>query len=145
MGYDLHIVRRKNWDDYEEESTISLEEWLAYVQTDEELVLTNGYQVRIPGVENSFQNVPGFCNWNGHSTKSGDDKPWFDYGYGMISTKYPDNETIRKMLDIATKFDGRVQGDDGEFYGEDYFMNLAKENMNRSSKRPDPRPWWKFW
>ena len=69
MGYDLHIVRRKDWDDYEEDSDISLEEWLAYVQTDDELELTNGYQIKIPGVENSFQNVPGFCNWTGHSIK----------------------------------------------------------------------------
>ena len=49
MGYELHIVRRNDWDDYEENSNISLDEWLAYVQLDNELELTNGYQIKIPG------------------------------------------------------------------------------------------------
>jgi|SRR5579871_805033 len=145
MGYDLHIVRRKDWDDYEEGSDISLEEWLAYVQTDNELELTNGYQIKIPGVENSFQSVPGFCNWTGHSTKITNDKPWFDYGYGMISAKYPDDETIKKMISIADKFNGKVQGDDGEFYDESYFINKTTTLTNDTTNRTARKPWWKFW
>jgi hypothetical protein len=62
MGYEFHIVRRKDWEDFEEDSNISLEEWLAYVQSDNELELTNGYKLEVPGFENSFQSVPGFCN-----------------------------------------------------------------------------------
>ncbi len=62
MGYDLHIVRRNNRDDFEEESNTTLEEWLTYVKSDNELELTDGYLIKIPGMENSFQNVPGFCN-----------------------------------------------------------------------------------
>ena len=96
MGYELHIVRRSDWDDYEEDSNISFEEWLAYVQSDNELDLTNGYLMNIPGIETSFYDVPGFCEWTGHPTKVSDDKPWFDYRGGSISTKYPDDETIKK-------------------------------------------------
>ena len=134
MGYELHIVRQNDWEDYEEESNISIEEWLAYVQTDTELELTNGYQLKFPGHEHLFQSAPGFCNWTGHSTKTGDDKPWLDYGHGSISAKYPDDETIKKMLFIANKLNGKVRGDDGEFYDETYF-----------SAKKRKKPWWKFW
>ncbi len=44
MGYELHIVRQTDYEDGEEESNISLEEWVAYVATDKELKLTNGYK-----------------------------------------------------------------------------------------------------
>lgn len=148
MGYELHIVRQNDWDDYEENSNISLEEWLAYVQTDYELELTNGYQVKIPGSSDLFQNVPGFCNWIGHSTKKNDDNPWFDYGHGMISTKYPDDETIKKMISIADKLNGKVQGDDGEFYNENYINNGKEhffENINKQRNLSIKKPWWKFW
>jgi hypothetical protein len=145
MGYELHIVRRNDWDDYEEESNISLDDWLTYVQSDHELELTNGYQIKIPGVTNSFQNAPGFCNWRGHSTKVTDDKPWFDYGHGMVSTKYPDDETIKKMITIAGKLNGKVQGDDGEFYDENYLLSNTGQLSAETTKRVDKKPWWKFW
>ncbi len=145
MGYELHIVRRQDWDNYEEDSNISLDEWLAYVQEDNELELTYGYQIKIPGVENSFQNVPGFCNWTGHSTKVADDKPWFDYGHGMISAKYPDDETIKKMLAIANRLNGRVQGDDGEFYDEAYFKNKTDKLSTGKTNTGTKKAWWKLW
>jgi hypothetical protein len=59
MGYDLHIVRRLDWEDDDEAGNISLEEWLSYVQSDNELELTNGYLIKIPGVVGGVQNVPG--------------------------------------------------------------------------------------
>ena len=145
MGYDLHIVRRKDWDDYEEDSDISLEEWLAYVQIDDELELTNGNKIKITGVENSIQNVSGFCNWTGHSIKVNDDKPWFDYGYRMIISKYPDDETIKKMICIADKFNAKVQGDDGEFYDENYLLNKTNKSTTDTINQRDKKPWWKFW
>ena len=60
MGYELHILRRNDWDNYEEESNISLEEWLAYVQSDSELELANGYQIRIPGFRTYFRTCLAF-------------------------------------------------------------------------------------
>jgi hypothetical protein len=154
MGYELHIKRRVDWEDDEEDSNISLEEWLSYVQSDEELELTEGYRINVPGVVGASQNVPGFCNWTGHPTKkTKDDKPWFDYGYGEISTKYPDDETIRKMMMIAEKLNAKVQGDDNEFYDEDYFKNkenniasdTPKQTPQQTPKQADKKSWWKFW
>ena len=138
MGYELHIIRKTNWDDFEEESKISLEEWGTYVKTDIELELTNGYQINIHGVVNSFQNSPGFCNWKGHPAKQKNQQPWFDYGHGCISTKNPDDDTIRKMIKISEALNGKVQGDDGEFYDKDYFI---KQQQAQGLKKQ----WWKFW
>lgn len=133
MGYELHIMRRFDFEDAEEESSITLSEWLNYVRSDSELELTDGYVVKIPGLTEHFQNKPGFCEWKGHSALDAAYKPWFDFGHGMISTKNPDEETIRKMIKMADAFNAKVLGDDGEIYTVlDY---------------PEPRrkPWWKFW
>ena len=108
MGYLVHIFRRSNWDDDSEESSISLDEWLKYVQTDKELKLTNGYR----DIFKEWQEEPGFCVWVAHPSKFEDEKPWFDFHKGTINAKYPDDYTIRKMVDISIALDARVQGDD---------------------------------
>jgi hypothetical protein len=67
----------------------------------------------------------------------------------MISAKYPDDETIRKMLTIAEKLNGKVQGDDNEFYDEDYFKNkvntITSDTPKQAPEQADKKPWWKFW
>ena len=142
MGYELHIKRLDNWDDFEEESKITLEEWLAYVESDNELELTNGYQIKIPGIIDSYQSVPGYCTWNEHPTMRDADKPWFDYGCGCVSTKNPDEPTIKKMIEIAARLKAKVRGDDGEFYDDTYFINLEKQNAKKEPTKK--KPWWKF-
>lgn len=150
MGYDLHIIRRTDWEDDEEDSNISLDEWLAYAGTDHELELTNGYEMSIPGNASYFHPVPGFCIWRGHSVPDLKKKPWLSYGHGSISTKYPDDETIGKMLAIAGELNARVQGDEGEFYDESYFNKPQKPAASGSATPlPDTsvtkKPWWKLW
>lgn len=144
MGYEPHIVRKHDWEAYEEESNITLAEWLDYVKTDEELELTEGYWVKVPG-ENTTQPKPGFCEWSAHSgEKRPGYRPWLDYGYGSISAKYPDYETIRKMIDIAQALNAKVVGDDGEFYDE--AAVVAMEAADATRKAPViEKPWWKFW
>ncbi|MBO9566571.1 MAG: hypothetical protein J7621_27605 [Niastella sp.] len=144
MGYELHIVRRNNWDDLEEESSISLEEWLTYVQSDNELELTNGYLIRFPDVEPVFHNMPGFCYWTVYP-KEVNHKPSFSFGHGMISIKYPDDDIIRKMIAIANKLKARVEGDEGEFYDERYFDRKGEKAIEGSKKQAESTPWWKFW
>jgi hypothetical protein len=143
MGYELHIVRKNNFGNLEEDSTISLEEWLAFVEADIELELTNGYLIKIPGIQNEFQSVPGFSIWKAHPTMKGEDSPWLDYGYGSISTKHPDDYLIQKMISIAEILKGKVQGDDGEIYDESYF--LPKENKVNTKIELPKKSWWKFW
>ena len=154
MGYDLHIVRQNNWSDYEEDSNITLEEWLHYVESDSELQLTNGYDSEVPGIlPGQWQNRPGFCDWIGHPKADAAIVPWFEYYRGSISTKNPDDNTIRKMITISKAFNGRLRGDNGEFYDESYFTNggrpIEEEEPNTTiphfNGTTDKKPWWKFW
>ena len=146
MGYELHIIRRTNWDDEEAESNIALEEWLQYVATDAELNLTNGYESKFPGEEISWTDRPGFCLWTAHPDGGPYDAYWLDYRFGMISCKNPDDFTVMKMIEIATALDAKVQGDHGEYYDISYFDNksLPTEALNQKSL-PVNKPWWKFW
>jgi hypothetical protein len=145
MGYEIHITRRENWADTEAPD-ISINEWLAYVNSDAELELTNGYELKI-GTETSYQNSPGFCEWNDHPTeKEPNSRPWFSFWKGSIETKNPDAPTIRKMMRIAEALGAQVQGDDGEIYTEEYLFEM--ENAARRSpaaKLLNVKPWWKFW
>lgn len=142
MGYELHIVRLDNYDDVDEESNISLEEWLAYVEADEELELNLG-----------GQDGPGFCNLLGHPDSLGLDMPWFDFCKGSISAKNPDKYIIEKMLQIADSLNARVRNDDGEYYDETYFTNggySVEGNARYYGELPPPnlttkKQWWKFW
>jgi hypothetical protein len=122
MGYELQIVRLTDYEDDEEESNISLEEWLTYVSTDKELNLTNGYQSNIPGIDRRWHEVPGFCEWKAAELEDGS-SPWLDYGYGCISTKNPGDKLIKKMIEIANALNAKVRGDSFEYYDETYFTN----------------------
>jgi len=145
MGYELHITRQEDWADTET-TDISLDEWLAYVSSDIELVLTNGYDIKI-GTETEFQNRPGYCEWNAHPTeKEPNARPWFSYWKGSIDTKNPDAQTIRKMMQIASALNAKVQGDDGETYTEEYLAELESEEKPKALLRQqEKKAWWKFW
>lgn len=144
MGYELHIIRRNDWEDNEEESNITLAEWLDYVKRDGELEPTEGYWVKVLG-ESTTQPKPGFCEWTAYSKEQRPGhRPWFDYGSGSISTKYPDAETIRKMIGIAKALNARVQGDDGEFYDEAAVVAMEAADAARLAQTIE-KPWWKFW
>lgn len=143
MGYDLHITRKEDWYDEEPNNDISLEEWLAYIHSaGSELELSDASWVKVPGSETESQVVPGFCKWTAHPS---DERPYFDYFRGSISTKNPDDPTTRKMLSMASQLNAKVQGDDGEVYGlsadnEIIYRHIEVANTNKRKKA-----WWKFW
>ena len=124
MGYELHIIRQNEYDDENEESSISLDEWIKYVESDEELVLTNGYNSKFPDQPGfDWQESFGFCEWIGHPKVDAGTIPWFDYKNGIVSTKYPDKHTIGKMIKVAQILNSKIKGDDGEYWDETYFTN----------------------
>jgi hypothetical protein len=147
MGYDFHITRKEDWsDDFSDARDITLEEWLSYIDNDPELELTEGYWIKIPGSETESQPAPGFCEWNAHPL---DERPWFDYSNGNISTKNPDDATIRKMLAITEVLNAKLQGDDGEIYVISRTNEVVRGPL-RYGDKDDPyaeenKPWWKFW
>ena len=99
MGYDLHITRAKEWSQNEGQE-ITLEEWLAVVQSDPELTLDP-------------ENGEGFARWSGPSRYS---EPWIGWFQGNLSSKNPDRAILGKMLQLAARFHAKVQGDEGEEY-----------------------------
>ena len=108
MGYDLYVTRAKDWA-RNEGFEITADEWLGVVEEDPELSLA-GY------------NGPYFALWNGASEYP---DPWFDWSGGNVYIKNPDEPMIEKLVSIAKRLGGKVQGDDGEVYpgggGEPYY------------------------
>ena len=99
MDYKLYITRAPSWaenDGYE----IPISEWLAFIQHDPELRLASEYG-------------PYFAIWKGDSHLH---QPWFNWDDGNITTKSPDEQIIRKMVQIAQALRGTVQGEEGERY-----------------------------
>lgn len=135
MGYDLHIIRKTNWE-IDEESNISLDEWLNYMEGDAELE-PDSFDKTNPEL------TQGFCYWNNPAAEEEEDRPWLDYGHGLISTKNPEKATIIKMVSIANTLNAKVTGDEGEFYDElgDAIINAKVNNQNPQSRKP----WWKLW
>jgi len=150
MGYELHIVRQRDYDDEEEESNITMEEWINYVASDKELILTGGYELPGPEGKTTWQKSPGFCEWVGHIREDGS-LAWFDYSHGCISSKFPDDDMIKKMLDIAISLHARVRGDEFEYYDESYFGSQANTTtsqdpiFNKQTTNKERKPWWKIW
>ncbi|HYH67660.1 MAG TPA: hypothetical protein VD866_23385 [Urbifossiella sp.] len=99
MGYDLHVTRAAHWTE-SEAHPITRDEWLAYIRSDPELT---------PDPENGDT----FVLWTGAGCKPA---PWFDWWRGAVTTKNPRRATVTKMLQLASYFGARVQGDEGEFY-----------------------------
>lgn len=145
MGYELHITGRENWADTETPD-ISIDEWLDYVNSDKDLELTNGYDIKV-GSETWHKDRPGYCEWKTHPTEQEpNSRPWFSYWKGSVDTKNPDAPTIRKMMQIALALNAKVQGDDGEFYTEEYLVEMERDEEQKSTSRKEiNRPWWKFW
>jgi len=94
MGYDLRITRAVDWT-ANQGLEISAEEWLAIVEDDPEL-------------EADPANGPLAVRFG--------EARWFDWYEGNVFTTDPDHATVHKMLEIAKRLSGLVQGDEGEFY-----------------------------
>src|SRR5690349_18916114 len=58
---------------------------------------------------------PGLAVWRAHPEGT---ETWFDCRDGEVVVKSPDDAIIAKMIALAARLGGRVQGDDGELYEE---------------------------
>ena len=134
MGYELHITRKEIWYDDDHTNDISSTEWIQYVNGDEEMTLIELQSEDINGI--TFTPKNGDALWK--RTPLSEIENYFSYcvNEGDIVVKSPDNETIKKMIKIADKLAAKVQGDDGEYYDDTYFIKLKQESK---------KPWWKFW
>jgi hypothetical protein len=119
MGYDLHVTRAEEW--YQSKmNPISLEEWVAYVRSDPEMRLEGYAEASVPNEGTLGYVSEGLAVWTAYSGGGkGGNFAWFDFQRGEVVVKNPDEEIIGKMCSVAKALSARVQGDDGEFYGED--------------------------
>jgi hypothetical protein len=148
MGYDLHITRRTDWsDDGQQSVDISINEWLAYVEQDKELELSDEYWVKVPGSQTESHVSPGYCKWTKHPNGF---EAYFAFSDGSISEKNPDDFTIKKMYLMSKILNAYLQGDDGEIYevldnGNISTTYLEEDGANNQGINADKKPWWKFW
>jgi len=114
MSYDLHIVRGE--ERYENEAhRISLEEWRAYVESDPDLRFAEeGKPYYSPNLVLLPQGPEDPEGW-----------PWLAWLNGSIYAKYPQEPTVRKMIQIAAHFGAYVIGDEGERYRLDEQGEIA--------------------
>jgi hypothetical protein len=94
MAYDLRITRSTHWD-RNAGAEILAEEWLEVIREDPELVA-------LPS------DGPYAARWSKAA--------WFDWFEGNVFTTDPDRKTVAKMIALAARLSGIVQGDNGEFY-----------------------------
>ncbi|MAG58433.1 MAG: hypothetical protein CMJ83_19265 [Planctomycetes bacterium] len=99
MGYDLHVTRAEHWTKSASQE-ISATEWGDAVFAD-------------PNLRPDSTNGPHAVLWLG---PAGAVKGWFDWCAGAVYTTNPDRPLVAKMLELAGRLGGRVQGDQGEFY-----------------------------
>ncbi|MCP4148723.1 MAG: hypothetical protein GY757_13330 [bacterium] len=139
MGYEIHITRAEDWLD-SENSPISLEEWVAFIEKNDDFRL-DGYAETTSnqGVTIRVENA-GLAVWTAYSDhEEGKRMVWFNYCNGRIVVKNPDKEIIKRMYRVARYFNAAVQGDDGEIYNEKGKSELSEQPGNQKKK------WWKFW
>ena len=118
LGYDVHITRKEEWTDFGND--ISLAEWLAYVRSDPEMRLSGEAEAKPANGEFLRAETSSLSVWTGYSRHvEGEKMVWFALYRGSIAVKNPDPEILRKMHQIASALDARVQGDECEFYGPD--------------------------
>jgi len=117
MGYDIYITRKVNWFD-KDGKDISLSEWLAFVHSDPEMRLDGFAEAATPDGDTIRIESEGLSVWTAYSGHMKDSNmAWFDFRDGHVVVKNPDKEIRQKMHQIAQRLHGRVQGDDGEYYG----------------------------
>ncbi|MBN2293041.1 MAG: hypothetical protein JXM70_11485 [Pirellulales bacterium] len=141
MGYSIHIERHEERWDADSGGGIPLEEWKAFVDRDENMQFDNVADITTPDGDVFRYESEGRVVWydkSGHG--EADRKVWFDFHHGRIFANNPSPKTIQKMRQIASHFDARVMGEDGEEY-------VAEDEIPVTGRRSSSakKPWWKFW
>ena len=112
MPYCVHIKRSEAQDCH----GITLEEWLAYVRSDQEMHhLGEAVMKSSRGVTVQYD-APGMTEWIDPQTGR---RSLFDHRSitpGRVSVGNPSREALVKMFKVAKVLEAVVQGDGGEYY-----------------------------
>lgn len=110
MGYELHITRRESWHDPDGPEIVATE-WLELVDGDPELRLDP-------------RNGPHFATCRRAAEP---EEQWLDWSDGNLHTKNPDRWFVCKMIEVASRLEARVVGDEGEEYTAETIDRLLGE------------------
>jgi hypothetical protein len=109
MSYGVHIIRA---DRAVYPRTISLEEWLAYVNSDGEMTVKTHGGINSP--KDEVIDAPELAEWTDPLTGK---KADFDLTRsGRVSVSSPSRATLIKMFKIADSLGAIVRGDGNEYY-----------------------------
>ena len=119
MGYYVAILR-SNDPETASENPISREEWLACARADPEMrILPAGSTPKPHNPNFRIRNEGDEVWWTGLPKVNPEGVVWFSYvKTGYIEVKNPNEEILHKMHQIARALNARVQGEEGEEYGE---------------------------
>jgi hypothetical protein len=115
MAYFMYITRADEWY-LDDSNPIQLEEWVGLVASDPELESMPVLKAELPDGREVKRESPGLALWSGNEFV---DVVALEHRNGSIAVKYPDDQALRKMAEIAEKLGARVQGEEGELYGVD--------------------------
>jgi hypothetical protein len=107
MGYDLHIIRTKDWGDSNEDP-VTWEQADALVTSDPELKWAKTATFTGGEPETTFVLKGDFIEWNG--------EPWFHWSEDQIIGGSRNEAAIVKLAQMAKALSARLVGDDGEEY-----------------------------
>jgi hypothetical protein len=145
MSYEIRVYRQNNWDDIEEESNISLEEWMKYVRSDKDLALASEYAPFAGKPQGGAEQTPGYTYLISYPRFSIDCRPGLWFRHGAISIEDPDDFIIGKLISIASALNARVMGEEGELYDQTYQPGTIYTGLQKSKVTTSNKKWWKFW
>ena len=143
MGYYVYITRATNsdaaWKPHE--NAIQREEWLAIARADPKMRVLPSGPILGSSVPAHRNNVEGDeVWWTALPDINDEGVVWFSYVKpGFIQVKFPNEEILHKMHQIALQLGARVVGEEDEEYGEN--GSVTKPSPH---EQPQPRSksWW---
>lgn len=131
MGYDLRIVR-DTWEPGGADGGIGVEEWAAYLASDDSLSHEGVCEATLP--DRTIVRVES--EWLSQWTASIGIAPvWFDFLDGSVVCKNPDTFALAKLIEIADALGGTVVDDDGAVYGGVERSAVEPPSTGRSGTR----------
>src|SRR5579872_4810454 len=112
MSYSV-MIRRCEYGSWGTLNPITLDEWLAYVRNDHEMVLKGEFSATTPKGAVIKAEAPGLAEWTCPQTGK---KSLFDHRRGGITIGNPSKQTLTKVCQIAAALGAIVQGEEGERY-----------------------------
>lgn len=143
MGYYVAILRSADTKSTPDKP-ITREEWLACVKADPEMrVLPAGPMPSAGSPNFRVKELGDYVWWTGLPDVNDEGVVWFHFWKeGFIDVKNPNAAILHKMFEMANRLDARLQGEEGEEYGDHGVVIKAPPDWNGPTPRLPSRSWW---